>query len=407
MIEKNFDKWNNLKKDLHFNEKRKYFKEADIWFVYMGQNIGYEVFGKGERYLRPVIVFRRSGKDTFLGIPLTSKIKEDKFHTIVKFKDKINSAILNQVKTFDSKRLMYQIGKLSVDEFEKIENKFVEFYNITPSKKKGGILTKCEQRKDDKIIAQKNINIKVSIITVVWNNKETIQDAIESVLSQTYKNIEYIIIDGASTDGTVEIVKSYGDKISKFVSEPDKGLYDAMNKGVKLATGDVVGILNSDDFYVDEFVVEKVMWTFQEQEVDSVFADLIYVKPDNLAKTVRHYDSSKFHPSKFAYGWMPAHPTFFVKREVYEKYGDFKTDYKIAADYEILVRFIAKYKISYYYLKEVIIKMRIGGVSTQGIKSNYVLNKEIIRGCRENGIYANWFMVLSKYPKKLLGLIKK
>ncbi len=249
--------------------------------------------------------------------------------------------------------------------------------------------------------------MKISIITVVWNNKKTIKYAIDSVLNQTYKNIEYIIIDGASTDGTINIVKSYGDKISKFISEPDKGLYDAMNKGITLATGDIVGILNSDDFYIDNFVIEKVVQKFEEKKVDSVFTDLVFVKPENLDKTVRYYDSSKFNPSKFAYGWMPAHPTFFVKREIYEKYGVFKLDYKIAADYEILVRFLEKYKISYFYMNEVIIKMRIGGISTSGLKSNYILNKEIIRACKENGIKTNWLKVLSKYPSKILGLFKR
>ncbi|WP_331774328.1 glycosyltransferase family 2 protein [Sulfurospirillum sp. 1612] len=249
--------------------------------------------------------------------------------------------------------------------------------------------------------------MKISIITVVWNNKNTIQDAIDSVLNQTYKDIEYIVIDGASTDGTVEIIQSYGDRISKFVSESDKGLYDAMNKGIALATGDAIGILNSDDFYTDEFVIEKIAKEFESKHVDSVFADLVYVKPDDVNKVVRYYDSSYFTPSKFAYGWMPAHPTFFVKRKYYRKYGVFKTDYKIAADYEILTRFLAKYSISYSYLKEPIIKMRIGGISTQGLKSNYILNKEIIRACKENNIYTNWFMVLSKYPRKILGLFQR
>lgn len=249
--------------------------------------------------------------------------------------------------------------------------------------------------------------MKISIITVVWNNKETIKDAIDSVLSQTYKDIEYIIVDGASTDGTVEIIQSYGDKISKFITEPDNGLYDAMNKGIALATGDVVGILNSDDFYIDEFVIEKVVKVFKEKEVDSLFADLVYVKPDNLEKTVRYYDSSKFHPEKFAYGWMPAHPTFFVKREMYERYGLFKTDYIIAADYELLVRFLYRYRVSYHYLQEVITKMRTGGVSTNGIKSNWILNREIVRACSENGLKTNMFKVLSKYPKKFLGLVRK
>lgn len=249
--------------------------------------------------------------------------------------------------------------------------------------------------------------MKISIITVVRNNKNTISYAIDSVLNQTYKDIEYIIIDGASTDGTVEIVKSYGNRITKFISEPDKGLYDAMNKGIALVTGDIVGILNSDDFYIDEYVIEKVVNEFELKGVDSIYADLIFVKPDNLDKIVRYYDSSYFTPEKFAYGWMPAHPTFFVKKEIYEKYGIFKTDYKIAADYELLVRFFAKNKITYYYIKEPLVKMRLGGASTSGIKSNYILNKEIIRACKENNIYTNWLMILSKYPKKILGLFKK
>jgi len=150
-----------------------------------------------------------------------------------------------------------------------------------------------------------------------------------------------------------------------------------------------------------------IKYHFNEKGVDSVYADLVYVKPENLDKVVRYYDSGQFNPKKFAYGWMPAHPTFFVKRTIYEKYGVFKTDYKIAADYELLIRFLAIYEISYSYLSEPIIKMRMGGASTSGLGSNYILNKEIIRACRENGIYTNWLMVLSKYPKKLLGLLKK
>ncbi|NOQ29859.1 MAG: glycosyltransferase [Helicobacteraceae bacterium] len=249
--------------------------------------------------------------------------------------------------------------------------------------------------------------LKISIITVVWNNKETIKDAIDSVLSQTYENIEYIIIDGASSDGTVEIVKSYGDRISKFISEKDSGLYDAMNKGLAQATGDIIGILNSDDFYVDEYVIEKVVTTFEEQKVESLFADLVFVKPDDLEKTVRYYDSSNFKPSKFAYGWMPAHPTFFVKRYVYEKYGNFRTDLQIAADFDILVRFLHTHKISYYYMQEVLVKMRVGGVSTSGFKSKVLLNKEVLQVCLENNIKTNIFKILSKYPQKFLELLKK
>ena len=248
--------------------------------------------------------------------------------------------------------------------------------------------------------------LKVSIITVVRNNKETIKDAIDSVLSQTYKDIEYIVIDGGSTDGTVDIVKEYQDKISVFISEPDEGIYDAMNKGIALATGNVIGILNSDDFYIDEFVIEKVVKEFEEKNVDSVYADLVYVEPKNLNKTVRYYDSGNFNPSKFSYGWMPAHPTFFVKRKAYEKYGVFRTDLKIAADFDILVRFLYIHKISYSYIKEALVKMRTGGVSTS-FNSIWINNIETLRVCRDNGIKTNIFKILSKYPAKISGLLKK
>lgn len=249
--------------------------------------------------------------------------------------------------------------------------------------------------------------MKVSIITVVWNNAETIKDAIDSVLGQTYKNIEYIIVDGASTDGTVEIVQSYGDKITKFVSEKDKGLYDAMNKGLRLATGHVIGILNSDDFYINSDVIQKIVKEFEDKKVDSVYADLVFVKSDNLDKIVRYFDSSHWSPDKFAYGWMPAHPTFFVKREIYDKYGVFRTDLKVAADFDLMARFLFKYKISYNYMQEVIVKMRTGGASTSLFNIIFTNNKEVMKACKENNIDTNWIKVLSKYPKKILGLFKR
>lgn len=247
---------------------------------------------------------------------------------------------------------------------------------------------------------------KISIITVVLNHKATIRDAIDSVIRQTYKNVEYIIVDGASTDGTTKVIQSYGGKISKFISEKDRGIYDAMNKGLKLSTGDIIGILNADDFYIDELVIEKIMNAFQDKKVDSVFADLIYVKPDDLTKVVRYYDSSLCLPENFKKAMYPAHPTFFAKREMYEKYGYFKTDYKIAADFDLMARFLYTHKISYAYLPEPIIKMRVGGVSTS-LKSLYINTLEQLRVCRENGIKTNLWTILLKYPSKLLGLMRK
>jgi len=248
--------------------------------------------------------------------------------------------------------------------------------------------------------------MKVSIITVVWNNKDTIKDAIDSVLNQSYEDVEYIIVDGASTDGTIEIINSYGDKISKFLSEKDSGLYDAMNKGISLATGDIIGILNSDDLYIDRNVLKKIVSIFREQKVNSVFADLVYVKPENLNKVVRYYDSSKCFPQYFKYALYPAHPTFFVKKEIYEKFGYFKTDYKIAADFDIMARFLYTNKLSFYYFNEAIIKMRLGGVSTS-LSSIWINSREQLRVCNENNIKTNILNILLKYPSKVFGLLKR
>ena len=249
--------------------------------------------------------------------------------------------------------------------------------------------------------------MKVSIITVVYNNHSTIDHAIKSVLIQDHPNIEYIMVDGKSTDGTVEKIYEHKQFITHFISESDKGIYDAMNKGLKLATGDIIGILNSDDFYTDTTIISQVVQEFQTKQVDLVFGDIVFVKPDNLDKITRYYSSANFHPKKFAWGWMPAHPSCFLRREIYEKYGYFETDYKIAADYEILTRFMAKYNISYSYIPKVLVKMRMGGVSSANLKSNWILNKEIVRACRENGIETNMPKVLLKYFTKIFQLVSK
>ncbi len=244
----------------------------------------------------------------------------------------------------------------------------------------------------------------ISIITVCFNSAAHIQDAIDSVAGQSHGDIEHIIIDGGSTDGTVEIVKKNQGRISKWISEPDKGIYDAMNKGLALATGDVVGILNSDDFYFDTQVISKVAEAFDDPTVDAVFGDLIFVDPLNLDRTVRTYSSGKWHPAKFARGYMPAHPTFFVRRKFYEQYGPFKTDYIIAADYEMLIRLIHVNKLNYKYLPIKMVKMRKGGVSSNGFKSNIILNREIIKACRSHGIRTNAMKIYPKYLVKVFEL---
>lgn len=249
--------------------------------------------------------------------------------------------------------------------------------------------------------------MKVSIITVVLNNVEYIEACIQSVLNQDYKNIEYIVIDGGSTDGTIDIIKKYKDKINAWISEPDDGIYGALNKGIGMTSGDIIGILHSDDLYMDVHVISNVVREFCKNNVDSVYADLVYVERNNLNKVVRYYDSSVFQVSKFAYGWMPAHPTCFIKNNIYKKYGLYKTDYIIAADYELLVRFYARHKVSYSYLPKVIVKMRNGGLSTSNFKSNFILNSEIVCACRDNGIETNIFKVYSKYFVKMFQLIKR
>jgi glycosyltransferase involved in cell wall biosynthesis len=243
--------------------------------------------------------------------------------------------------------------------------------------------------------------MKVSIITVTYNSEKTLPDTIKSVFDQTYTNIEYIVIDADSTDTTKEIVRQC-DREIKFISEPDDGIQDAYNKGINIATGDVIAILNSDDVYFDNRVIENVVREFKEKNVDSVYADLIFVKRNNFDKTVRYYDSSYFNPQKFVYGLMPAHPTFFVKKYIYEKYGVFRTDLKISADFDLLIRFLYTHKISYSYMQEVLVKMRLGGVSTT-FSSIWINNIEQLQACRDNDINTNIFKIFLKYPIKILG----
>ncbi|HTH54958.1 MAG TPA: glycosyltransferase family 2 protein [Cyclobacteriaceae bacterium] len=248
--------------------------------------------------------------------------------------------------------------------------------------------------------------MKVSLLTVTFNSAATIADSISSVRSQDYPDIEYIIVDGNSKDGTLDIIRASKSDIDKWISEPDAGIYDAMNKAVKMASGEVVGILNSDDFYADQTIISQVMTVFEDQSIDAVFGDLVFVDPNNLSKVVRTYSSSRWNPKKFAWGFMPAHPTFFVRRKYYEQFGLFKTDYKISADYELLIRFLYVHRLKYKYLPLKMVIMRKGGVSSRNLMSNVVLNSEIIRGCRENGIYTNVFMVYSKYFRKLFELFQ-
>ena len=245
--------------------------------------------------------------------------------------------------------------------------------------------------------------MKISIITVSYNSSTTIRDTIDSVLNQTYPDIEYIIIDGSSKDTTVDIIKeneSHFNGRMKWISEPDKGLYDAMNKGIQMATGNVVGIINSDDLFCDKSAIEKVMRIFEKNKsLDSVYADLFYVAQVDTSKIVRRWITGK--QKQFKYGWHPAHPTLYIKKEVYNKYGLFNLDFKLAADFEIMLRFLEKYEISTSYIQEAFVKMRLGGETNKSSKNIYNQNVECINAFHLNGLKVNsllypFFRILPK-----------
>ena len=245
--------------------------------------------------------------------------------------------------------------------------------------------------------------MKVSIVTVTYNSAQTLVDAMKSVLEQTYHDIEYIIVDGASTDSTIDVIRQYEPQFKnrlKWISEKDDGIYDAMNKGIQLATGDVVGILNSDDYFTSSDVIARMVAAFSDG-VDAVYGDVHFIHDGELDKVVRYYSSKPFRPFWLRFGFMPAHPSFYCKREVFEKAGLYKTDYLIGSDYEMMVRLFMVHKINAKYLPLDFVTMRIGGASTAGVRSRLQLIKEDVRGCRENGIYTNPLMISMKFLYKV------
>tara|TARA_R110002096_G_scaffold74051_2_gene175409 strand:- start:650 stop:1399 length:750 start_codon:yes stop_codon:yes gene_type:complete len=227
--------------------------------------------------------------------------------------------------------------------------------------------------------------MKITIITVSFNSANTIEKTFQSVKNQTFKDIEYILIDGDSTDSTLKIANQYKEVITKIVSEPDKGLYDAMNKGIKLATGDVIGLINSDDLFCDPHALEKVVDVFtKNKNLDSVYADLFYVSQHDTNKIVRRWVTGKQKP--FKNGWHPAHPTFYIKKSVYEQYGLFDLSFKLAADFEIMLRFLDRYKISTKYLASPLVKMRLGGETNKSFKNIYYQNLECLKAFKKNDL---------------------
>lgn len=248
--------------------------------------------------------------------------------------------------------------------------------------------------------------MKISIITVVYNNDKTIKSAIESVLTQSYSNIEYVIIDGGSSDKTVNIINEYKDQIGYFISEKDKGIYDAMNKGINSATGDVIGILNSDDLYQDTNVIENVMNQFnQNPSIDIVYGDLVYVKSDNVNKVVRNWKSNTYYNRFFENGNVPPHPSLFVKKRIYEEAGLFNLDFKLAADYEFMLRIFKKYNFKSKYINKVIVKMRLGGATNQSFSNIKKQNKEIMYAWKKNSLRTPILLMPLKIIKRLFQFI--
>lgn len=251
--------------------------------------------------------------------------------------------------------------------------------------------------------------MKITIITATYNSSATLRDTIESVLSQIYQDIEYLVIDGASKDNTLDIVREYEPLFEgkmRYVSEPDKGLYDAMNKGIRMATGDVVGILNSDDFYTGKEALQRVAEVFRVGNVDAVYGDVHYVKPEDLSHCVRYYSSKPFRRWMMRLGFMPAHPSFYCKREVYRKYGTFNTSYKVAADFENLLRLIFVNRIRIHYIPMDFVTMRTGGASSSGLSSHKQIVRDHLRALRENGIYSNIFLLGIRYIYKIGEVLK-
>jgi len=247
---------------------------------------------------------------------------------------------------------------------------------------------------------------RISVITVCFNSATTIRDTLESIASQSYKSFEHIIIDGGSTDETLKIVCEWTKHHIYLISEPDKGIYDAMNKGIALAKGDYVGMLNADDFFASPSALEIIANHLSASNVDAVFSCLDIVDPSNLNRVLRKYRVSSFSSFMLRIGIMPPHPTFYCRKSCYENAGPYSTDYRIAADFEMLVRLLLKHHMTWKFIDEITVKMRSGGLSSKGIKSNWVVNREIVRSCTENGLYTNMFMLILKLPIRLLERIR-
>lgn len=245
----------------------------------------------------------------------------------------------------------------------------------------------------------------VTVITVVFNGAATLEHTLRSVIEQTYDNVEHIVIDGGSTDATLDILRKYEGNIDYWQSEKDAGIYDGINKGIALAKGDYIGMLHSDDYFANPSALETIVARLEASNADAVFSCLDIVDPANPDRVLRKYRISSFSPFMLRIGVMPPHPTFYCKKSCYEKAGMYRTDYRIAADFEMLARLLLKHHITWEFINKTTVRMRSGGLSSSGIQSSWIVNREIIRACTENGLYTNIFMLALKLPIRLLERI--
>ena len=249
--------------------------------------------------------------------------------------------------------------------------------------------------------------MKVSLITVTYNSENYLEDCISSVVRQSHKDIEHIIVDNNSTDHTLDIIRKYESSITKWTSENDRGMYDAINKGIRMATGDILGILNSDDILVGDDVIESIVKVFEENNVDTVYGDLEYVSATDTNKIIRIWKGRPFKRYRFRYGWMPAHPTFYIKRTLIEKYGYYENHYYTAADYEFMARYLYKNKLSAYYLPKLIVKMRMGGLSNRSLYQRLRANRRDFLAMKRNNIPFAFFVAILKPLIKVTQFFKK
>jgi glycosyltransferase involved in cell wall biosynthesis len=246
-----------------------------------------------------------------------------------------------------------------------------------------------------------------SIVTVVRNGARTIHNSIESVASQQLQQVEHIVIDGASTDATLQILERYRKVLGRVVSEPDRGIYDGMNKGLAMATGDVVGFLNADDVYADDRVLADVAGCFQDPAVDAVYGDLVYVNSTDPQQVIRYWRSGEFRPGRFKSGWMPAHPTFFVRRRVYEQFGGFDLSFTLQSDFDLTMRLLEVHRIRAVYLPRVMVRMRLGGATNRSVANIIKGNIEAYRACRKNAVSVSPLFILKKVLSRLPQFIAR